>query len=45
MYRVIEREGRILVDTATKILGKTQLTDHVSLPRTLTAIVSIHAPR
>jgi len=45
MYSVIEREGRIPVDTATKILGKAQLTDHVSLLGTLTAIVFIHAPR
>jgi CO/xanthine dehydrogenase Mo-binding subunit len=42
MYRVIEREGRSRVDTATKILGKTQFTNDVSLPGTLTAIVSTH---
>ena len=42
MYRVIERERRIRVDTAAKILGKTQFTIDVSLPGTLTAIVSIH---
>ena len=42
MYRVIERERRIRVDTAAKILGKTQFTIDVSPPGTLTAIVSIH---
>ena len=38
----MEREGLIRVFTATKILGKTQFTIDVSLPGTLTAIVSIH---
>ncbi len=43
MYRVIERKGRIRVDTATKILGKTEFTNDVSLPGMLTAIV-LHPP-
>ena len=41
MYRVIEREGRTRVDTATKILGKTQFTNEVSLPGMLTALCCI----
>jgi isoquinoline 1-oxidoreductase subunit beta len=43
-YRVIGREGRLRVDTAAKILGKTQFTIDVSLPDILTAIV-LHPPR
>src|SRR6185437_13767305 len=43
-YRVIGREGRLRVDTAAKILGKTRFTIDVSLPGMLTAIV-LHPPR
>jgi isoquinoline 1-oxidoreductase beta subunit len=43
-YKVIGREGRLRVDTAAKILGKTQFTIDVSLPDMLTAIV-LHPPR
>src|SRR6266568_3137122 len=38
-YRVIGREGRLRVDTAAKILGKTRFTIDVSLPGMLTAVV------
>ena len=43
-YRVIGAEGRLRVDTAAKILGKTRFTIDVSLPGMLTAIV-LHPPR
>src|SRR5256712_4709510 len=43
-YRVLGREGRLRVDTAAKILGRTQFTIDVSLPDMLTAIV-LHPPR
>ena len=43
-YRVIGREGRLRVDTAAKILGKTRFTIDVSLPGILTAVV-LHPPR
>ena len=43
-YKVIGREGRLRVDTAPKILGKTQFTIDVSLPGMLTAVV-LHPPR
>ncbi len=43
-YTVIGREGRLRVDTAGKILGKTQFTIDVSLPGMLTAVV-LHPPR
>ena len=43
-YRVIGREGRLRVDTAAKILGKTRFTIDVSLPGMLTALV-LHPPR
>jgi len=43
-YRVIGAEGRLRVDTAAKILGKTQFTIDIRLPGMLTAIV-LHPPR
>src|SRR5207245_5179513 len=43
-YRVLGREGRLRVDTAAKILGRTQFTIDVSLPDMLTAIV-LHPSR
>jgi isoquinoline 1-oxidoreductase beta subunit len=43
-YRLIGQEGRLRVDAPGKILGTTQFTIDVALPRLLTAVV-LHPPR
>jgi isoquinoline 1-oxidoreductase beta subunit len=43
-YKLIGREGRLRVDAAAKILGRTQFTIDQTLPGMLTALV-LHPPR
>jgi len=43
-YRLIGGEGRLRVDSAAKILGRTHHTIDVSVPGMLTALV-LHPPR